>query len=204
MKDVTGALARLGIPHLTSTQMTQEVACRIRCARLWCQRHWHVLTNSNLTSQGKFQLYVLLVRPILVYGCEIWPYGGCALKKLLQFEAAILTEIYKSKYHSKDPKRLKVKKVTVYSRYKYSDIATYIENERLRWNELLPYEETALRGPNSNKKKVRFKEPIETHEKAISGFLELDNYPFYISKLRSSSTKIKTTLRINEIENHPG
>lgn len=203
MKNEAGALARLGIPGLTATQMTQEVACRIRCARLWCQRHWHVLTDSNLKSSGKFQLYALLVRPILAYGCEVWPYGGCALKRLSQFEAAILTEIFKSKYHSKDPKRLKVKKVTVYSRYKYSDIATHIENERLRWNELLPYEETALRGPNPNKKKVRFKEPIETHERTRSNFLTPDHQPFYISKLRSQ-TKIKTSLQINDIENHPG
>lgn len=203
MKDETGALARLGIPCLTAAQMNQELACRIRCARLWCQRHWHVLTASNLDTQGKFQLYVLLVRPILAYGCEVWPYGGCALKRLTQFEAAILIEIYKSKYHSKDPKRLKVKKQTVYSRYKYSDIVTYIENERLRWNELLPYEETALRGPNPNKKKVRFKDPIATHEKTKLSFLEPDYHPFYISKLRSR-TKIKTSLIINDAENHPG
>lgn len=203
MKDEARALARLGIPRLNASQMTQEVACRIRCARLWCQRHWHVLTDSNLNNKGKFQLYMLLVRPILAYGCEVWPYGGCALKKLLQFEAAILIEIYKSKYHSKDPKRLKVKKVMVYSLYKYSDIATHIENERLRWNELLPYEETALRGPDPNKKRVRFKEPTETYKKARSSFFKPDYHQFYISKLRSR-TKIKTNLQINDIENHPG
>lgn len=203
MKDEDRVLARLGIPRLTTTQMTKEIACRIRCARLWCQRHWHVLTDSNLNSTGKFQLYMLLVRPILAYGCEVWPYGGRALKRLSQFEAAILTEIYKSKYHFKNPKRLKVKHGIVYSRYKYSDIATYIENERLRWNELLPYEETALRGPNPDKKKVRFKESLETHEKTKSSFLDSDYHPFYISKLRSH-TKIKTNLRINDIENQPG
>lgn len=203
MNNEARALARLGIPRINDSQMTQEVACRIRCARLWCQRHWHVLTDSNLNSLGKFQLYVLLVRPILAYGCEVWPYGGYALKRLLQFEAAILTEIYKSKYQSKDPKRLKVNKIMVYSRYKYSDIATYIENERLRWNELLPYEETALRGPNPNKRKVRFKEPTETHKKGKSSFLKPDSHPFYISKMKSR-TKIKTSLRIHDIENHPG
>lgn len=201
MKDEARALARLGIPRLTAAQMTQEVACRIRCARLWCQRHWHVLTDSNLNTAGKFQLYMLLVRPILAYGCEVWPYGVRALKRFSQFEAAILIEIYKSKYHYKDPKRLKVKEVKVYSRYKYSDIATYLENERLRWNELLPYEETALRGPNPDKKKVRFKEPFQTHGKAKSSFLDSD-CPFYIAKLRSG-TKIKS-LRIHDIENHPG
>lgn len=202
MDDSARTLARLGIPRLTITQMNREVSCRIKCARLWCQRHWHVLTDSNLSSRGKFELYVLLVRPILVYGCEVWPYGGCALRRLSQFEAAMLTEIYKSKFDLKDPKRLKVNKIKVYSRYRYSDIATYIEIERLRWNELLPYEETALRGPNPNKKKVRFKEPIKTPTAKFS-FVEPNNHPFYIAKLRSH-TRLTTSLRINDAENNSG
>lgn len=135
----------LGIPSLTRAQMGPEIAERIRCARQWCQRHWPLLCNPDLTSRSKFELYKAFVRPILTYACELWHLTACESKKLLRCEAAILLEIYKSKYPQRHPKRLKPSLRSVYKHFHGTDIVAHVNCERLRWKDLLKHEERALR-----------------------------------------------------------
>lgn len=128
--------------------MGQEISNRVRCARMWCQRHWEVLCNPTVRSCIKFQLYKLFVRPLLTYRCEVWTLDRRSSKKLERFEQEILLEIYKSKYPHRHPKRLRPNIRLVYQKYRNTDILEYIENERLDWTSLLELEKMSLKCQN--------------------------------------------------------
>lgn len=137
-------LKRIGITQLTGQKLHQEIERRKHCARLWCNHHWRILTHNHFKRTLKFQLYKFLVRPILTYGCEFWILDDKSASNLLQFEYAILSEIYKSKYPSGHPKRANISTKSVFARYRTSDIVNHVRFERLRWDELLSGEETFM------------------------------------------------------------
>lgn len=136
---------KLGIPHLSPQQMALEIAERVRCARLWCQRYWAVLCNHGIHYRARFELYKFFVRPILTYGCELWRLDDHICRKLLRFECGVLVEIYKSKFPRRHPQRLRPNLRDVYSRFEGCDIIDYVNNERLHWPCLLRSEVMALR-----------------------------------------------------------
>lgn len=177
MQNKTVTEHKLGIPQLSAKEMVLEIAERIRCARLWCQRHWELLCDPDLHCQAKFQLYKFFVRSILTYGCEVWTLDDRSSKKLLRFECATLLEIYKSKYPHRHPKRLRPSMRAVYKRYRDTDVVDHVRNERLNWKKLLRIEERALgkRSKRSHKRvhwwdkppppNVSCKEPTPTTSK---------------------------------------
>lgn len=154
MENEARALRKFGIPSLNQSKMGPTIRARLKCARQWCFRFWQVLVNPGLNSKAKFQLYKLFVRPILTFGCEVWNLDQRSSKKLLEFEGAILTEIYKSKYSKRDPRRLKPNLDAVYARYRNQNVLSHIKNERLSWADLLNAECVAVRGPDPAKKHI--------------------------------------------------
>lgn len=133
-----------GIPLLDRRQTLREITERVRCARVWCQRHWDVLVGSTIRLRRKFQLYAIFVRPILLYGCEVWKLDRRSSKKLLQFECSILCEIYKSVLPRRHPRRLRPNAKEVYSIFCDNNIIEHIYRTTISWNTLLYTEERAL------------------------------------------------------------
>lgn len=141
-------LQKIGIFQLNGTQMLLETSKRVKCARLWCRSHWSLLCNPKLHCKTKFLMYKLFVRPILIYGCEVWNLNKRCCEKLLRFEYSILLEIFKSMYPRKHPERLRPTFESVYYRFQDSNIIEHVKNQRLRWNYLLQCEKRAVRHRN--------------------------------------------------------
>ncbi|CAG9562522.1 unnamed protein product [Danaus chrysippus] len=140
---MTTCLDAAGATPRNCVQTTEEVSERVRCARLWCYRHWSILCDPKLQRKVKFQIYKQFVRPIVTYGCETWCLDERSCKKLLRFECSVLLQVYKSKYPHRHPKRLRPKIKDVYCRYRDTHVVDHVRRQRLDWNQLLQCEENA-------------------------------------------------------------
>lgn len=140
-----GSLKTFGVFDLQGGKMQSEVTERVRSARLWCHRHWPLITDPHLRRRVKFRLYRFFVLPILTYGCELWTINKLTIKRLMRFEISTLIEIYKSKYPVYHPKRLKPQPQVVYQQYGLPDVFQHVVCERVRWRTMLELEDTALK-----------------------------------------------------------
>lgn len=204
MQNKTLTEHKLGIPELSEEEMVLEIAERIKCARLWCQRYWQLLCDPDLHCQAKFQLYKFFVRPILTYGCEVWTLDDRSSKKLLRFECATLLEIYKSKYPHRHPKRLRPNMRAVYKRYRDTDIVDHVRNERMNWKKLLRIEERALgrRSKKSNKRVHWWDKPPPSSNIACKHPSTASNHNKESLVMRSSF--YRTCIKIQDPSEPPG
>lgn len=156
MQNTQLTLMQFGIPCLNRQQTVLEVSERIFCARLWCSRHRSVLCDPELHSRAKFQLYKMFVKPILTYGCEVWTLDSRCMKNLIRFESSTLSEIYKSKYPRRHPKRLQANIYHVYGKYRDVNILDHVCNQRLNWNYLLRHEERAFKRLHRRETRIKW------------------------------------------------
>lgn len=153
--------------------MYLETTNRIRCARMWCQRHWHLLRDPSLKRSAKFQFYKTFVRPILTYGCEVWTLDNRTKTRLQRFESSILFEIYKSKYPPRHPKRLRPNPFRVFAIFRDKGIVEHVTNDRATWDTLLCIEESVLNGRRADQKCISWKDSSGSRSKFVNKQSEL-------------------------------
>lgn len=184
MQNVPESLRRLGVPCISGVQkMGQEITTRIRCARKCYHKLRDVLRRPRSSTRAKYQLYKLLIRPVLTYGCEIWRLNASyTRRRLLQFESEILIEIYKTTYYCpRHPQRARPDLALVYKDYRNVNVITYVEREILRWDELLRIERVAVqRNYQGRRPVVRWRNPCvqgvqESSQRAQSSLKTLNS-----------------------------
>jgi hypothetical protein len=110
-----------------------EVAARIQAGNKCYYGLTEVLSSRAVSRRLKEQLYTSLIRPVVVYGSEIWPLRKMDDQRFLVFERKVLRKIYgpvKDEITGEWRRRKNLELETLYSS---SDILEVIRSRRLRW-----------------------------------------------------------------------
>jgi len=78
-------------------------------------------------------MYKVLVRPIALYACEVWPSTKTDEKKLAIFERKILRQIFGPKKNEETNEYERRTNDDVYELYKQPDIVAVMKNKRIGW-----------------------------------------------------------------------
>jgi hypothetical protein len=71
-----------------------EIRLRIQAGIKACSQIKKLLTNKNLNSAIKLQIYKSIIRPTVTCGCETWIMSVTEQNRLLVFERRVLSKIY--------------------------------------------------------------------------------------------------------------
>jgi len=84
----------LGVGLDTTNGGHNEVQRRITAANRWLGMLRPLFKSRILSKKSKITMYKVLVRPIALYSCEVWPSTKTDEKKLAIFERKVLRQIF--------------------------------------------------------------------------------------------------------------
>lgn len=92
------------------------------------------LFKSRLVSQNsKIKLYMAVVRPVLLYGCETWATSQTLEERICAFERKVLRKIYGPTFNIENGRWERRQKEDLYQRFGKVDVGRYIRGRRLQW-----------------------------------------------------------------------
>ncbi len=92
------------------------------------------LLKSKLISQrNKCHLYLTLIRPILIYGCETWATTLTIEERLRTFERKILRKIFRPVFNGTEGRWERRSKEELYQRFAKPDVVQVVKRKRLQW-----------------------------------------------------------------------
>ncbi|KAL4096476.1 hypothetical protein QTP88_021422 [Uroleucon formosanum] len=123
----------LGVGLDTTNGGHNEVQRRITAANR-CFRMLRTLFKSRILSKkSKITMYKVLVRPIALYACKVWPSTKIDEKKLVIFERKVLRQIFGPKMKEESKEFERRTNDDLYELYNQPDIVTVMKSKRIGW-----------------------------------------------------------------------
>jgi len=123
----------LGVGLDTTNGGHNEVQRRITAANR-CFGMLRPLFKSRIISKkSKITMYKVLVRPIALYACEVWPSTKTDEKKLAIFERKVLRQIYGAKKNEETNEFERRTNDDLYELYNQLDIVAVMKSKRIGW-----------------------------------------------------------------------
>ena len=92
------------------------------------------LLKSRLVShKSKCHLYLTLIRPVLIYGCETWATTATLEERLRAFERKVLRKIFGPFFIINANRWERMSKDELYNRFSKPDVVKVIERRSLQW-----------------------------------------------------------------------
>lgn len=123
----------LGSVLTTRSEVTKEVHQRIINANRMFFSLNNLFKSRLISHKNKIQLYMTLVRPVLLYDCETWATAATTEEKICAFERKILRKIYGPVYNTMEGKWERRTKEDLYQRFGKPHIGQILGQRRLQW-----------------------------------------------------------------------
>jgi hypothetical protein len=94
MHEVVNQFVYLGSQINSKNVIKGEIRFRIQEGNRSLFANKNILTNKNLNSAIKLQIYKSIIRPTVTYGCETWAMSVTEQDHLLVFERRVLGKMY--------------------------------------------------------------------------------------------------------------
>jgi hypothetical protein len=121
-----------GIENMIKNVIKDEIRLRIQAGNRSLFAYKKLLTNKNLNSAIKLQIYEFIIRPAVTYGCETWTMSVTEQSRLLVFERRFLRKMYRPAQDTDGTWKIKTN-AELETLIKKENIVRFIKSQRLQW-----------------------------------------------------------------------
>jgi hypothetical protein len=116
--------------------MNEEIKSRLNSGNA-CYHSVQGLLSSRLLSRNlKVKIYKTVIQPVVLYGCEIWPFTIRNEHRLRVFEKRVLRRIFGPKRDEVAGEWRKLHSVELHNLYSSPDIIRQIKSRRMGWADM--------------------------------------------------------------------
>lgn len=121
----------LGVSLSSTNDEEEEIATRIAKGSRCVGAVYHILKSNKVSRSAKLRIYKTVIRPTVLYGCELWAMKTTDKVKLEVWERKTLRKIFGGKKENE----LIVRRTNaeVMNLFGDSNITCFIRAQRLRW-----------------------------------------------------------------------